>query len=62
MSYHVGKSSHPVELETLSTAVLERIRPFDSPYTGTHFGVFAQGKEGFHCADTAYFNYVSFEH
>ena len=61
MSYQAGKDDHSVELKTLSTAVLERTRPFDSPYTGTHFGIFAQGKEGFLCADTAYFNYVSFE-
>lgn len=61
MSFQVGKSNRSIDLKTLSTAVLERTRPFDSPYTGTHFGVFAQGKEGFLCADTAYFNYVSFE-
>ena len=61
MSYQAGKDDNSVDIKTLSSAVLERIRPFDSPYTGTHFGIFAQGKEGFLCADTAYFNHVSFE-
>jgi hypothetical protein len=60
MSYQTSKNTQPVELGSVSTDVLERTRPFDSPYTGTHFGVFAQGKEGFLCADTAYFDYVSF--
>lgn len=61
MSYRIGQHGIPIELGAVSTAVLEQSRPFDSPYTGTHFGIFAQGREGFLCADTAYFSYVSFE-
>lgn len=48
------------ELGFVSTHVLKRTRPFDSPYTGTHFGIFAQGSEGYFCVDPAFFVYVSF--
>jgi hypothetical protein len=61
LAYQTSAQIDPVVLGTLSTAVLERSRPIDSPYTGTHFGVFAQGSEGFFCQDSAYFSYASFE-
>ncbi|WWD01008.1 hypothetical protein V866_007946 [Kwoniella sp. B9012] len=61
LAFQAQGSLDSTKLGQVSTAVLERRRLFDSPYTGPHFGLFAQGSEGFPCLEPAVFHRASFE-
>lgn len=60
-SFQAADDSHAVTIGSVSTAVLDRSGPSDSPYTGAHFGIFAQGTEGVPCSDEGRFTYAAFD-
>jgi hypothetical protein len=51
--------SQSQELITLPSTVIQRDRLYESPYTGAHFGFFAQDTALEQSLIPAYFDYVS---
>lgn len=49
-----------VRLRTLNSNVVCRNKIWDSPFTGTHFALFAQGADGESCLTPAHFGRTSF--
>lgn len=58
-SYQTERMDDFKDLITLPSTVIQRNRPFESPYTGAHFGVFAQDTALEQCLVPAYFDHVS---
>jgi len=58
-SYRSGDMPEERELITLPSTVIQRQRMFESPYTGAHFGLFAQDTSNEQCLVPAYFDYAS---
>jgi len=58
-SYQSPDKPEPADLIKLPSTVIQRDRLYESPYTGAHFGIFAQDTALEQCLTPAYFDYVS---
>jgi beta-xylosidase len=58
-SYRSRDMAGSKDLITLPSTVIQRQRMFESPYTGAHFGLFAQDTSLEQCLVPAYFDYAS---
>jgi len=58
-SYRSRDMIESKDLITLPSTVIQRQRMFESPYTGAHFGLFAQDTSFEQCLVPAYFDYAS---
>lgn len=59
--YQESGSDSPKFLQQLESNVVCRNKSWDSPFTGTHFALFAQGADGESCLTPAHFGKTSFE-
>lgn len=59
--YQTPEMPTPRQLITLPSTVIQRNRFHESPYTGAHFGIFAQDTSLVQSLRPAYFEYASLQ-